>query len=494
MHTYREQEGRVLGTRMELRKRRRADTSRVIRVAISSALTALLVVGYAVGDLTDVFPGVLTLRDVANPSYAAPLSARTATAIAGTANRSKTVDAAAAQQLIDAFAADPSVGTDFSIVIATADGTVVASHEPDAQREPASTMKTLTALAAASVLDMGSTLATSAYLSQASGQTPTLYLKGSGDMLLGSGDNDPNHINGRAGLGTLAKTTATSLKQRGITSVAVRYDDTVFADPRYPATIAQNNPSNMYYTAVSSMAVDGGRQWTADQQHDPDLFTSYPVLSMTPAADAAVTFAQRLTEQGITVDGSPVAASVPSGLHAVATVQSATLAEIMAFTLRHSDNTLAEEFGRLLANATGNDNSPTGATTAVKQELDKLGVSTSGLVMADCSGLSDGSRLTATTLVQVQERNLRVGGAVAAAEGLSVPGLVGTAKSRLADQALAGQLRVKTGSLKGVTSMAGNVSRTNGGLVSFAVIVNNPTNLYSARIAINKFMSALAGL
>ena len=185
MHTYREQEGRVLGTRMELRKRRRADTSRVIRVAVSSALTALLVVGYAVGDLTDVFPGVLTLRDVANPSYAAPLSARTATAIAGTANRSKTVDAAAAQQLIDAFAADPSVGTDFSIAIATADVTVVASHEPDAQREPASTMKTLTALAAASVLDMGSTLATSAYLSQASGQTPTLYIKCSGDMLLG---------------------------------------------------------------------------------------------------------------------------------------------------------------------------------------------------------------------------------------------------------------------------------------------------------------------
>ena len=138
MHTYREQEGRVLGTRMELRKRRRADTSRVIRVAISSALTALLVVGYAVGDLTDVFPGVLTLHDIANPSYAAPLSARTATAIAGTANRSKTVDAAAAQQLIDAFAVDPSVGTDFSIVIATADGTVDASHEPDAQREPAS--------------------------------------------------------------------------------------------------------------------------------------------------------------------------------------------------------------------------------------------------------------------------------------------------------------------------------------------------------------------
>lgn len=483
-----------MGARVELRRQRRTSTGRAIRVAVSSALTVLLVVGYAVGDITDVFPGVLTLRNVSNPAYAAPLAARSATTIAGTADRSKSIDAAAAQQLIDTFAADPSVGTDFSIVIATADGEVAASHEPDTQREPASTMKTLTSLAAASVLDMGSTLATGTYLAQADGQTATLYLKGSGDMLLGSGDSDPNHVNGRAGLGTLAKSTATALRQRGITSVALRYDDTLFADPRYPATIAQNNPGNMYYTAVSSMAVDGGRQWTAGQQHDPDLFTSYPLLSTTPAADAATTFAQRLTEQGITVSGSPAAASMPSGLGALATVQSATLAEIMAFTLRHSDNTLAEEFGRLLANVTGNENSPTGATTAVRQELDKLGVSTSGLVMADCSGLSDGSRLTATTLVQVQERNLRVGGAVAAAEGLSIPGLVGTAKSRLTDQTVAGQLRVKTGSLENVTSMAGNVSRTNGGLLSFAVIVNNPANLYSARIAINKFMSALAGL
>ena len=89
---------------------------------------------------------------------------------------------------------------------------------------------------------------------------------------------------------------------------------------------------------------------------------------------------------------------------------------------------------------------------------------------------------------------LKIGAAVAQAEGLSIPGLVGTAKNRLTDQSVAGQLRVKTGSLAQVTSMAGNVSRTKGGLLSFAVIVNNPTNLYSARIAINTFMSSLAGL
>ena len=65
----------------------------------------------------------------------------------------------------------------------------------------------------------------------------------------------------------------------------------------------------------------------------------------------------------------------------------------MAYTLRHSDNTLAEEFGRLTALAKSATNSPEGGTEAVKSTLNDLGLDTSGLTMADCSGLSPGSRL-----------------------------------------------------------------------------------------------------
>ena len=72
-------------------------------------------------------------------------------------------------------------------------------------------------------------------------------------------------------------------------------------------------------------------------------------------------------------------------------------------------------------------------------------------------------------------------------------GLVGTAQDRYTDDAVAGLLRVKTGSLGTVTSMAGNVSRTNGGALSFAV-VNNPEDYAAARSAIDSFITKLAGL
>ena len=172
----------------------------------------------------------------------------------------------------------------------------------------------------------------------------------------------------------------------------------------------------------------------------------------------------------------------------------ATLSEIMAYTLRHSDNTLAEEFGRLTALAKSATNSPEGGTEAVKSTLNDLGLETSGLTMADCSGLSPGSRLTVRTLAAVQQRNLTTESGAAGAEGLSIAGLVGTAQDRYTDDAVAGLLRVKTGSLGTVTSMAGNVSRTNGGALSFAVVVNNPEDYAAARSAIDSFITKLAGL
>ncbi len=67
-------------------------------------------------------------------------------------------------------------------------------------------------------------------------------------------------------------------------------------------------------------------------------------------------------------------------------MSSATLSEIMAYTLRHSDNTLAEEFGRLTALAKSATNSPEGGTETVKSTLNDLGLETSGLTMADRSG------------------------------------------------------------------------------------------------------------
>ena len=227
---------------------------------------------------------------------------------------------------------------------------------------------------------------------------------------------------------------------------------------------------------------------------DPDVFSAYPTLSTTTVQDATVVFVAGLAEQGITVDGDAADGTVPEGLEPIASVSSATLSEILAFTLQHSDNTLAEEFGRLTAIARRQENSPQGGTAAVRAVLGDLGIDTAGLTMADCSGLSTGSKVSVRTMVAVQARNLTASGAAGAAEGLSVPGLVGTAANRAVSGGTLGLLRVKTGSLGEVTSMVGNVSRTEGGALAFAVIVNQPDDMTAARNAIDAFVDRLASL
>lgn len=468
---------------------------RYITVALSVALTTVLCVGYVVADIFDLLPGVLTLQEVEHITAKTPGNAVPAATVVGGLDASKTVDAAAAKALISQFeTAASDFGDEYAIAIADAAGNVVAEHALDKSYTPASTMKTLTAYAVATTLDMGETLDTQTYLEQREDGTSRLVLKGNGDMLLGAGASDSSHINGRAGLGTLAANTAQALRQRGITSVTLVYDDSLFGNDRWPSGIAELDSNHVYYAPTSSMAVDGGRNWNGADPADLDMFSTYPALSTQPAREAAQVFAQRLAEHGIAVNSSVEQGTVPEGTSPIAAVRSASLNEIMAFMLRHSDNSLAEEFGRLLALHLGADNSPTGAVRSVEQVLVQQGISTEGLIMLNCSGLSEESKLTARTLLEVQQRNLTSGVGAAAAEGLSVVGFVGTAANRLNDDNEAGLIRVKTGSLGDVTSMTGNVSRHNGGALSFAVIVNNPDDFEAAKSAIDTFVAALPKL
>lgn len=468
---------------------------RAITVTVSVVATVALCVGYAVADMCDVAPGVLTLRHVEHSTVAAAGRSIEAADVIADIDASKTIDPAAARALTDAFRASAAgFGGEFSIAIADASGNVVAENNIDVPRTPASTMKTLTAYAAAVELDMGKTLDTQTYLEQSQDGTARLVLKGNGDMLLRAGASDANHINGRAGLGTLAGRTAQALRQRGIASVTLAYDDTLFGNDRWPQGIAELDTDHLYYVPTASMAVDGGRNWNGTGPANPDVFSAYPALSMQPARDAALVFQQRLAEQGITVQGFVSQGTVAGASHPLASVRSASLNEIMAFTMRHSDNSLAEEFGRLLALQVGADNSPAGAVQAVKSVLERKGITTTGLDMRNCSGLTEDSKLTARTLLEVQLRNLAAGSGAAAAEGMSVMGFVGTAESRLNDADEAGLIRVKTGSLGDVTSMTGNVSRLNGGALTFAVIVNNPTDFAAAKAAIDTFVAGLPKL
>ncbi|MFR7778177.1 MAG: D-alanyl-D-alanine carboxypeptidase [Bifidobacterium angulatum] len=464
---------------------------RIAVVMVSVVVTLAVCVGYTIADVYDVAPGLLTAQSAPTRTYSAIPTPLAAGAVAGKADRDVPIDEKKAEKLITALVESEGTGN-FSVAIAAADGTIAAERNLDTEREPASTTKTLTAFAAVHTLEMSGTLDTEVYLAHAD-TSPTIVLQGHGDMLLGEGQNDPSHINGRAGLATLAQNTVQSLRQRGIDQVALAVDDSLFGDDNTSTALEQNNDGNAMYTPLSSMAVDGGRM-RYGLTADPDAFTDYPTLSRTTASDAAQTFRSLLTQQGITVTDS----SDTSGTEAsarIAKVSSAPLNEVMAFMLRHSDNTLAELFARLTALKLGLGNSMDADIQAVVQVLRANDIPTDGLHLTSCSGLAAGTRLRIPTLLAVQRSlvGLDDGGA-AEIEGLSVPGLTGTARNRAANDDIKGLARVKTGSLGGVRALVGNVSREHGGVLLFAVIVNDSSDELAANNAIDDFMAGLAKL
>lgn len=526
---------------------------RFLIASLAAILSLVIMATYVSLDVCDILPGPLTLRlQHKSTVVSSPRALLRSQSLAKGASYGKPINREQSQKLIDALIADPSISDNTSVVIMDANGSVIASHEANTPREPASTLKTLTAAVASRTLDMGSTLDTQVFLQpksaknseQSSGSKSgsksgsnlrKIVLRGNGDMLLGVGENDWSHVNGRAGLTTLAKRTAAALKLDNIHEVSLSLDDSLFGAKRAPALVYETDTERRFYAETSSMAIDDARQ--RDLQIlgiDADAITDFPLSDPHPALSVGQVFARLLIKQGIEVrnysdktdkkaenstensldssknsedenksedsqnpeiEVSETRPLISENSRLLAQVSSAPLNEVMSYMLRLSDNTLAEEFGRLTAIAARKSNSPKGAVQAVEEGLHKLKISTRGLHMSDCSGLSPKSHVLVTTLAKVQVLNIKAdSGGAASSEGLSLPGLVGTSRKRLADESAAGLLRVKTGSLSEVSSMSGNVSRKSGGVLTFAVVANQPHDFWGAFVAINKFMAQLPNL
>ena len=171
----------------ERRQWKRARARRALTVALAALVSLALAAGAVACDLTDVIPGPLTLREVAQSEVRTSATVLEGGTITPAADLTRTVDAKHAAALADALRRAPGVGKDISAAVIDPNGTVVAAHGESTPREPASTLKTLTALAAASVLDMGATFTTQTLFVQQANGADTVILKGDGDMLLGAG-------------------------------------------------------------------------------------------------------------------------------------------------------------------------------------------------------------------------------------------------------------------------------------------------------------------
>jgi serine-type D-Ala-D-Ala carboxypeptidase/endopeptidase (penicillin-binding protein 4) len=358
-----------------------------------------------------------------------------------------------------------------SCLVVAEEGRAIVAHNPDLALIPASTQKLLVGGALLTVMDAEETFRTTAVATApvSDGVLPgDLVVVGGGDPLLSTDpyiarQADPNKPT------TRFENLADAIAGAGITRIdgsvvgdGSRYDD-IRDIPSWP----QRYRDQVQAGPLSGLGVNDGLVTFTE--------TEVPQGAGQPADDPPAHTASVLTDllrqRGVTVAGDPRSGVAPEGAVEVAAIESAPVRTVIAQMLRYSDNTTAELLAKELAVRAGTQGSTTAGLAAMEADLASVGVPTDGIGLVDGSGLDLGNRSTCTALTQVLALE-PIGDVLE--EGLAVAGQSGTLQGRMVGTAADGNLRAKTGSLRNVSALAGEVDGADGRTYTFAYISNVP--------------------
>ncbi|MGH3739434.1 MAG: D-alanyl-D-alanine carboxypeptidase/D-alanyl-D-alanine endopeptidase, partial [Micromonosporaceae bacterium] len=286
---------------------------------------------------------------------------------------------------------------------------------------------------------------------------------------------------GAARLDKLAEAVRAQLGTTKPTRVVV--DASVFTGPTAGPGWDSGIANSGYAGHVTGLMVDGGR--LDPEKHRP--------RSTKPDLTAGKAFAKLL--------GVPEAAvavgTAPQDAKELGVVQSLPMIRLVEIMIGASDNVVAEALARQVALAAGGEASFVGAATATTEQLGTLGLPTDKITLADGSGLSRGNRLTASLLTSLLvlaagDEHPELSGLFT---GLAVAGYSGTLHDRFgkAARSAVGLVRGKTGTLNGVSALAGVVVDADGRLLGFSLIANDvPGGLDSAEPVLDQIAAKLA--
>ena len=377
-----------------------------------------------------------------------------------------------------------------ALVLDVATGGPLLAVDPATVRTPASIAKLATGAAVLRRLDPGSRLRTVVRR----GATPgSLVLVGAGAASLLTRRDGTDPYADRATLTALAGRTAAALRADGVDEVTLAVDDSLFEGPAVSPDWPASYVGSGVVSPVSALSVDAGRVSIDSDAREPD-----------PAVAAGETFARLLSRRGVEVDGEVRRATAPADGSAggeVAAVESPTLAQLVELMLQTSDNDLAEALLRLVAVGSDRPGTFVDGRAVVAEVLDEVVGPGAG---SDLSDLLDGSGLARGSVVapQVLARLLAVAAGDGAGSlwhlvtGLPVAGFTGTLSARfLSDVPLtspaAGEVRAKTGTLTGVSTLAGTAT-VGGRPVVLVVMGNGVTDTLAARAALDRFATLVA--
>ena len=195
-----------------------------------------------------------------------------------------------------------------------------------------------------------------------------------------------------------------------------------------------------------------------------------------PTAFFVTAFRDALITEGIQVNGDAVdiddflAKPDLTGARSIVLHTSAPLREIAASMMRVSQNQYAESLLRTLGGSSG------AGAQRIRGILKSWNVADDSYVIADGSGLSRYNYVSADALVRIL-RQMRSDPRHSAnfRDTLPISGRDGSLAKRLSGTAAEGQVRAKTGTVDNVRAIAGYVNAASGETLAFSIIANNFT-------------------
>lgn len=362
-------------------------------------------------------------------------------------------------------AADDMPGEFTGTVVDPAGGAVLWERESGVPLIPGSTTKILTASAALLTLDPTAGFVTRVV---AGAEPGTVVLVGGGDPTLTAlPDGELGTYPTPSRLTELAAEVREAMPGpiERVLIDTTRYEGEPLAASWDPSDVADG-----FVTPILPLMLDGGR---IDPTLQDGRRTPEPAIEAGEALAELVGADPREVAEG----------SAPADAQRLGSVTSAPFAELVEHVMRSSDNVLAETLAREVALVRGAPPTFTGAAEATLAALTQANFDTTGTVLVDGSGLSTDDVVPARLL------GILLAAAAAPAEGetdteflrpmisgLPVAGGDGTLDDRFATGTPAaagrGTVRAKTGTLSGVSSLAGVVTDADGRLLVFAFMSN----------------------
>jgi D-alanyl-D-alanine carboxypeptidase/D-alanyl-D-alanine-endopeptidase (penicillin-binding protein 4) len=353
---------------------------------------------------------------------------------------------------------------------------------------PASTAKIATAVAALTALPSDLRLTTRVVGGSAAGD---VVLVGGGDPTL-AGPFTRIGYPRPARLADLAAKVRTALAGTRVRRVVV--DDSLYAGPLLGPGWRPVYVTSGDVAPVTALMVDAGRTRLpplvgpsrAPRQGDPSLAAGRELAGLLGVPKAVV-----------------VRGKAPAGAATLGEVSSPTVPQLVEAMLTHSDNDLAESLARQIAIAKGRPATFAGAAAALQAVLagvlGHVGATPGSVRLVDGSGLSRLDRVQPGALT-------RLLAAVAGADrerlfpvlsGLPVAGFDGTLERRYRKGPglpAAGVVRAKTGTLNGVSALAGLVRTKDGRLLAFDLTADAVplTQTTASQTALDRLAAALA--